>query len=175
MWPTTMASQERRRVLAERVVPCVIKPIGVARLTDGVSHAAQRVQSAAVQADAGQGALDGTEPWFRVLVGERGHRLYVLNAERIDYVESQGNYVKLHSSGTEFISRDSVKRLAAVLAGSGFIRIERSLVVNVRAIQYVQRSGRGTYAFTLLSGSVLHSGARYRDEILRVLPLEQQH
>jgi two-component system, LytTR family, response regulator len=106
-----------------------------------------------------------------LLVGEREHRLYVLKAERIDYVESQGNYVKFHSGGIEYISRDSVKRLSIALDGSGFIRIERSLMINIRAIQYVERAGRGKYAFTLLSGLVLHSGASYRHEILRVLPL----
>ena len=121
----------------------------------------------------GHALPDVSEALFGVLVGERGQRLYVLKAEKIEYVESHGNYVKLHSGGAEFISRDSITRLAAVLAGSGFIRIARFLVINVGAIEYMQRAGHGTYTFTMLSGSVLHSGARYRGEILRVLPLEQ--
>jgi hypothetical protein len=33
--------------------------------------------------------------------------------------------------------------------------------------------GRRIYSFTMLSGSVLRSDPRYRDEILRVLPLTQ--
>jgi two-component system, LytTR family, response regulator len=106
-----------------------------------------------------------------VLVGEREHRLYILNTESIEYIESDGNYVKLHVANAEYISRDSVKRLANVLVGSGFIRIERSLLVNVRAILYAQRVGRGTFLFMLKSGSRLRSGARYRDRILQVLPL----
>jgi hypothetical protein len=107
----------------------------------------------------------------RLLVGEREHRLYVLQSETIDYIESHGNYVKFHVDNSEYISRDSVKRLYTVLGGSSFVRIERSLLINTRAIWYVERAGRGTYAFTLLCGSCLHSGATFRDEILRVLPL----
>lgn len=109
----------------------------------------------------------------RMLVGERQHRLYVLDADKIDYVESHGNYVKFHVGRCDYIARDSVKRLAAALAARGFVRIERSLLVNLRAIEYAQRLGRGTYAFTLVSGACLHSGSTYRREILRALPLAQ--
>jgi len=106
-----------------------------------------------------------------LLIGERDRRLYVLGPEKIDYIEADGNYVKFHVGSIDYIARNSVKRLAVMMAQSGFFRIERSLLVNVRAISYVQRAGRGTYSFTLLSGACLHSGAKFRDHILRVLPL----
>jgi LytTr DNA-binding domain len=106
-----------------------------------------------------------------LLLGERDRRLYVLRPEKIDYVEADGNYVKFHIVGLEYIARDSVKRLASALVHMDFVRIERSLLLNLRAISYVQRIGRGTYAFTLVSGACLRSGATYREHILRALPL----
>ena len=117
-------------------------------------------------------ALQQTPP-RTLLVGEREHRLYVLTPDNVEYIEAQGNYVKLHASGADYISRDSVKRLAITLADRGFLRIERSLIVNVRAIAYAQRAGQGTYIFTLHSGTSLRSGARYRGAILQVIPLLQ--
>jgi hypothetical protein len=135
-----------------------------------------------MQADAVQASLDtrnaeqapnAAEASLGVVVGEREHRLYVLKAEKIDWIESQGNYVKFRCGGCEYISRDSIKRLAAVLAGDGFIRIGRCLMINIRFIEYAQRMGRRIYTFTMFSGSVLRSDPRYRDEILRVLPLTQ--
>lgn len=108
-----------------------------------------------------------------MLVGEREHRLYVLAPEDVDYIEAQDNYVKLHDRDADYISRDSMKRLASVLKDSGFVRIERSLLLNVRAINYAQRTGRGRFLFTLSSGVSLQSGQRFRAEILRVLPFAQ--
>jgi len=110
-------------------------------------------------------------PLPAVLVGERGHRLYVLPPEDVDYIESQGNYVRLHAGDADFISRDSIKHLESTLARSGFLRIERSLLVNIRAIVYGQRAGRGTFLFSLRSGASVRSGARFRHGILRVIPL----
>ena len=106
-----------------------------------------------------------------LLVGEREHRLYPLDPHKIDYIESDGNYVSILSGDTAYISRDTMKRLAAELAQLGFVRIGRSLLVNVRAVAYAQTIGRGRFAFTLCSGACLHSSATYRDAILQALPL----
>lgn len=106
-----------------------------------------------------------------VLLGEHNRRLYVLAPEKIDYVEARGNYVTFSIAGTEYISRDSVKRVAAALAGCGFVRIKKSLLINIAAVSYLQRIGHGIFAFTLRSGSCLRSGAAYRGEILQALPL----
>jgi DNA-binding LytR/AlgR family response regulator len=108
----------------------------------------------------------------RMLVGERQHRVYVLKPEKIDYIESHGNYMKFHVGDFDYLARDSLKHLSEVLADYGFIRIRRSLLLSIRAIRYAQCLGpRRTYVFTLASGLCLHSGATYHHEILRVLPL----
>jgi two-component system, LytTR family, response regulator len=106
-----------------------------------------------------------------LLIGEREHRLYPLEPDKIDYIASDGNYVSIHSGHTNYISRDSLKRLAQELAGFGFVRIERSLLVNIRSVLYAETVGRGRFAFTLTCGACLQSSASYRGAILQALPL----
>jgi two-component system LytT family response regulator len=84
----------------------------------------------------------------RVLVGERERRLYLLDPEKIDYIESYGNYVRIWAGSESYLSRDRIKRLAVLLAAAGFVRIERSRLVNLRAISYIERLGRGMFSFT---------------------------
>ena len=144
----------------------------------GIGAQAARTPTGAMSAGAkahaaGIPAAPQETPPPTLLVGEREHRLYVLSPRNVEYIQAQGNYVKLHASGADYISRDSIKHLENSLAEQGFLRIERSLIVNVRAITYAQRAGQGTYIFTLHSGDSLRSGARYRRGILRVIPLTQ--
>ena len=106
-----------------------------------------------------------------LLIGERERRLYPLDPEKVDYIESDGNYVSIRSGNAAYISRNTLKRLALELAHFGFIRIERSLLVNVRAVLYAETAGRGRFAFTLASGACLQSSSGYREAILRALPL----
>jgi two-component system, LytTR family, response regulator len=161
---------------------CLVKPVNADRFDQSIERARQRCDGAdtAHEADraapeppAAQDVPGGTGSIFRLLVGEREHRLYPMHPETIDYIESDGNYVTIRSGNTKYISRDTIKRLAADLADVGFIRIERSLLVNIRAVAYVEAIGRGMFAFTMSSGCVLNSGSSYRDSILHKLPMRR--
>jgi DNA-binding LytR/AlgR family response regulator len=111
----------------------------------------------------------GAPPLF--LIGERERRLYPVDPRNIDYIESDGNYLSLHVGRMEYITRDTLKRLEPMLQPIGFIRIERSLLLNSRAIAYLEPSGRGAFTFTLASGKSVRSSSRCRAAILRTLPL----
>ena len=142
---------------------CLVKPVSADRFDQSIERARQF--STAIPGSPGSP--------FKLLIGERQHRLYPMNPETVDYIESDGNYVTIRSGNANYTSRDTIKRLSADLAHVGFIRIERSLLVNIRAIEYVEPVGRGTFAFTLSSGPVLHSSSSYRDSILRMLPMRR--
>jgi len=108
------------------------------------------------------------------LVGEREQRLYPIDPLEIDYVRSAGNYVTYHLGAAEYIARESIKRLEKLLASIAFVRIERSLLLNLRAIAYAQSVGHGSFVFTLTTGARLHSGHAYRDTVLAALPLRRR-
>jgi two-component system LytT family response regulator len=159
---------------------CLVKPVSADRFDQSIERARQHCdpsdaghepERAAQQLRAAQEVPGGST--LRLLVGEREHRLYPMHPETIDYIESDGNYVTILSGNAKYVSRDTIKRLAADLADVGFIRIERSLLVNIRAVAYVEAIGRGMFAFTLSSGCVLHSGTSYRGSILSRLPMRR--
>jgi two-component system, LytTR family, response regulator len=108
---------------------------------------------------------------LQFLVGQRENRLYPLKVEKIDYIEAKGNYVMIRSDGSDYLRRDSIKHLAPYLAAQGFMRIQRSVLLNARVVAFAQANGHGTFVFTLLSGARLESSTGYRDGILNVLPL----
>jgi DNA-binding LytR/AlgR family response regulator len=161
----------QREVLGVELARCEPRPVAVNNSMESDTWAppmrALRSQSVLRPQEARD--LPPSAP--KVLVGEREHRWYIFEPERVEYIEAHENYVKLHSGNAEYISRNTMKNLAADLESDGFVRIQRSLLINVRAIRYAQRAGRGTFAFTLTSGVTLRSGATHRQEILRQLPL----
>jgi two-component system LytT family response regulator len=159
------------RALAEGAVDYLVKPVSV----DRFAHAIGRVRQRHMLEEAAQAQLTrtilgllGRRP--KLLVGERQHRLYPLEVEKIDYIEADGNYVTIRAGNQEYISRDTIKRLTAELAAFGFVRIDRSILLNIRAVQFAEPVGHGTLAFTLSSGTCLHSSKTYREAILGILP-----
>jgi DNA-binding LytR/AlgR family response regulator len=159
------------RAIAAGAVDYLIKPISADRFEHAIGRVRQRcVLEEVTQARLTRGILGllGRRP--KILVGERLHRLYPLDIEKIDYIEADGNYVTIRVGHTEYISRDSIKRLTAELAAFGYVRIDRSILLNIRAVEFAEPVGHGTLAFTLSSGTCLYSSKTYRDAILNLLP-----
>jgi len=159
------------RALAEGAVDYLIKPISADRFDHAIGRARQRhILETVVHTQLACGMLEllGRRPKF--LVGERQHRLYPLDIEKIDYIEADGNYVTIRVGNAEYISRDSIKRLTAELAAFGFVRIDRSILLNIRAVEFAEPVGHGVLSFTLSSGTCLYSSKTYREAISSVLP-----
>lgn len=173
-------AHEASRAFAAGAIDFLVKPVTDAAFSASILRARARCvphSRGAALRHTGSSGLAGAGSdagGLQFLVGEREHRLYPLDTFEIDYVESTGNYVTYHRASVEYIARESIKRLEVVLAPAGFVRIERSLLLNVRAIAYAQPIGRGSFAFTLTTGASLHSGHAYRDMILAALPLRRR-
>jgi DNA-binding LytR/AlgR family response regulator len=162
------------RAFTEGAIDYLVTPVTAERFDLAMARVRQRCN----YASPGYGPFTSKSPEPgrqpvspRFLVGERQRRLYPLDPMSIDYIEADGNYVTLRAGKVEYLSRDSIKRLSTQLAELGFIRIERSLLVNAAAVSYAEVAGHGTFALTLNSGVCLHSSAAYRDSILRIIPL----
>jgi two-component system, LytTR family, response regulator len=159
------------QAIAEGAVDYLIKPVNPDRFAHAIARVRQRYsleELAEFQLKRQMLRLLGRQPKF--LVGESRHRLYPLDIEKIDYIEADGNYVTIRTGDAEYISRNSIKRLASELADFGFVRIDRSILLNIRAVHFAEPIGHGALAFTLCSGTCLHSSKTYRETILRILP-----
>jgi two-component system LytT family response regulator len=163
------------RAFAEGAIDYLVTPVTAERFDLAMAHVRHRCNGALPRNGSFTSRpsdLGRTVPAFsRFLVGERQRRLYPLDPKSIDYIEADGNYVTLRAGKMEYLSRDSIKRLSMQLAEFGFIRIDRSLLVNAAAVLYAEVAGHGTFALTLASGVCVHSSAAYRDSILRIIPL----
>lgn len=98
------------------------------------------------------------------LLLEKAQRLHFVDTATIECVESDGNYVIVHTDAERYLARCSLKQLTVMLAPLGFLRIERSLLINLRRVAFVEKVDNG-YAFTLRGGLRLVSGVTYRKRI----------
>ena len=104
-----------------------------------------------------------------LLVGERNHRFHFLEARSIDFMEVSGNYVTIHVGDERFLVRATLKRLSAQLSASDFIRIDRSYLVNLRRVEYVERLEGGQFVFVLRRGQRIVSSRERAGGIMKLL------
>jgi two-component system LytT family response regulator len=171
----TAQPQHALKAFEAQVLDYLIKPVRIERFQEAVRRARVRCEQKDVGAraplqTAWEARIANETPSQRyLLAGERERRLYLLTPHKIDYIESYGNYVKVWSGTAAYIIRDRIKELAARLADVGFVRIERSLLLNLHSVSYIERLSHGMFAFTLNSGKRLESTPTFRAEILQAV------
>jgi two-component system LytT family response regulator len=100
----------------------------------------------------------------RLAVRSQGQVLF-LGVEDIDWIEAAGYYACLHVGNDTHILRRSLSELEQDLGNERFIRIHRSIVVNLERIRGLELQTSGEYAVVLKSKIRLRLSRRYRKRL----------
>lgn len=73
----------------------------------------------------------------RILVKSAG-KVFFLKYDEIDWIESAGNYVKLHVGSESHLLRETMNVMQKRLESEKFVRIHRTTIVNVDRIKELQ-------------------------------------
>ncbi|HEX8853811.1 MAG TPA: LytTR family DNA-binding domain-containing protein [Pyrinomonadaceae bacterium] len=103
----------------------------------------------------------------RLMIKSQG-RVFFLRTEEIDWIEAEGNYVRLHAGREAHMLRETMNHLASRLDPEKFLRIHRSTLVNIERIKELQPMFSGDYTVVLRDGTQLTLSRTYRDHFLEL-------
>jgi two-component system LytT family response regulator len=158
------------RAFDANAVDYLLKPIGEERLGEALERVRRRLGAAAgPRLDPGLLAVLeqlGAAPAYRARFAVRtGEKFHIVRAADITWIEAADNYVRLHVPGGAHLLRATVRDMEAMLDPRRFLRIHRSIVVNVDRVKTLTSWGLGEYLFELTDGTKLSSSRRYRRAI----------
>ncbi len=87
----------------------------------------------------------------------------------IDWIGGAGAYVGLHVAGRELLHRVSLGGLAIRLDPRQFVRIHRSVLVNIDSVVRLEPGSHGEFELVLRDGEALRVSRTYRTELERRL------
>lgn len=99
------------------------------------------------------------------LIIKSGGRVVFIKAAEIDWVEAAANYVRIHSGAETYLMRETMNSFEARLDSNKFIRIHRSIIVNIEKIKELQPCNSGEYIVVLRNGKELSLSRSFRDRI----------
>ena len=103
----------------------------------------------------------------RLMIKSSG-RVFFLRTAEIDWIEAEGNYLRLHAGKDSHLLRETMNRLASKLNPDKFLRIHRSTLVNIERIKELQPLFSGDYVVILRDGKQLTLSRSYRDKLLEL-------
>ena len=88
----------------------------------------------------------------RILVPNGSSKDSIIHIEDIDWIEAADYYACLHVGSKSYMLRATIKDLATTLDPRIFVRIHRSVIVNVTRVSEILREGRSEGAVLLSDG-----------------------
>jgi two-component system LytT family response regulator len=162
------------RAFETNAIDYLLKPVTASRFTAAMARAKARRPSgpdAAAQMRALLEAMASPQRFVARLAVRTAGRIAFVNVADVAWMRAAENYVELHvatgaaGGAATHLLHVSMNALEQSLDPSAFIRIHRSVIVNIREIKDVEPAQHGEYVVRLQSGQRLQSGRTYHARI----------
>jgi len=152
----------------------LLKPVNTERFDAAVTRVVNRLRDARPGSDAAVRTLASKAsetrgaPLVR-FVARRGTKHYFIRTGDIDWIEADGNYLRLWTGDRSHLVRETMKGAEERLDPATFVRIHRSTIVAIDRIDSIQAQDNGDYLVTMQSGARLATSRGYADRIRGLL------
>lgn len=163
------------RAFEVHAVDYLLKPFTPERFADALARVRERLRLREGE------ELDGrlrrvlaevrprSAPLERLLVPV-GETQIVVEVSRIDWMEAERNYVRLHVGAASYLVRATLSVLEERLDPARFVRIHRSRILNAARVREIHPWSHGDRLVVLQDGTELLLSRRYRDRWSRLSP-----
>ena len=132
----------------------------------GLGKKAAQREAAATEA-LPEGANDSA--WPDALWVSRGRETVRVPVESIEWIEAEGDYVRLHAHNGGGLLRATLTSLETKLDPAVFARVHRSAICRRSSISAMLRKPSGAIAVRLETGAEVPVGRSYRDSVAELL------
>jgi two-component system, LytTR family, response regulator len=175
----TAYDQYALRAFDAHAVDYLLKPYSDERFEVALHRAAQfvrggssdnmveRMRSLLDELERGTGPIAHARPRYldRIVLKERG-RAWLLPTHEIRWINAAGVYVEIHTtSGKALLHRELLGELEKQLDPRYFVRIHRSHLVSLGAIEELLQDSHGAYTVILNDGTQLKLSRSYRTQV----------
>ena len=148
----------------------LLKPVIEDRFVKALVRAKGRIRSNAAADSSRQiiGLLEtiaSPQHHLKRLAVRSAGKTVLVDVDVIDWIQGAENYVELHAGSAIHLLHAKMNTLEKSLDPEVFLRVHRSIIVNLGRIRDLQPGAHGEYLITLRDGTRLQSGRTYADRL----------
>jgi len=159
---STAFDQFAIRAFELNAVDYLLKPYSKERFDAAMQKALSKIQSGIPVLPELQTFRNSVAPpqgtLTRIAVKDR-QQIHVIPVNDIDYLEADGDYVKLHTAKKAYLKEKTMKYFEENLPSQQFIRIHRSYIVNVNEVAKIELYEKESYRVHLKNGEFLKASS----------------
>jgi two-component system LytT family response regulator len=166
----TAYDQYAIRAFEVHAVDYLLKPFSPERLAEALDRARLRVAAKEKVPDGLVAAGRARQtPLERILIRDRAD-VHVIPVEKIDYLESQDDYVSVKAAAKSYLKEQTLAELETLLDKDVFVRIHRRYILNIARLAKIELAVKDNRIAILADGSKLpisRSGYARLKELLK--------
>lgn len=151
----------------------LLKPVDCERLNKAVKRAKSRLAQVIRDDDLDnrfRAMLEDIKTkYIKRLTIKLTGRTILLPVDEIDWIETHGNYLKVHAGRESHLVRATMQSLETKLNPEKFVRVHRSVIVNVEKIKEIYPRSNGDQDLVLQNGRQLMLSRNYRERFFALL------
>jgi len=151
----TAYDQYAIRAFEVHAVDYLLKPFSAERLAEALDRARARI---AAKEKVPEGLVSAGRarhtPLERILIRDRAD-VHVIPVEKIDYLESQDDYVSVKTAGKSFLKEQTLAELETLLDQDVFVRIHRRYILNIARLSKIELAVKDNRIAILADGTKL--------------------
>lgn len=154
---TTAYDKHALRAFDAHALDYLLKPFKPERFKEAIRRARELIANKKAGV-AARGLLDlladhaPATPYLRRLTVKTPDRVVFVHVEDIDAIEAAGKYAVIHAAKENHVLRETMSSLESQLPPQRFLRISRSVIVNIEQIQELQPMFKGENLVVLKNG-----------------------
>ncbi|MCP3097423.1 LytTR family DNA-binding domain-containing protein [Myxococcus sp. K15C18031901] len=173
----TAWQQHAVRAFEAQALDFLLKPYDRERFRAALGRAREQVRllrrggSSARQEALLSGLAMAEAPLRRLPVKEDG-RIRFIDCAAITHIEAEANYARVHTAGSQHVLRETLTRLEERLDARRFLRVHRSVLVNVDQVREAEPLTQGEYLLVVgTAGTAVRTGRSHRARVEAALGL----
>ncbi len=125
---------------ASTAIDFLVKPFDAERLEVALDRATSRMDRTRMELEAEERLTDQAQKrparhFLQRLAVEANEKIVLVRVEDIRWMQSSGNYIRLHVGKASHLVRQSMKNLQALLDPNRFLRVHRNAIVNLDHVE----------------------------------------
>jgi two-component system LytT family response regulator len=153
----------------------LLKPINTSRFESAVKYALEQIENHNQKEYSGNikelikeyfSSTDGKKTtnknYLKKITIKRKNIIKLIDIDDIEYIESEGDYLNIYARENKHLERGRLHVIEKKLDPSKFVRIHRSVIVNIDKIDKLVSSDHGDYLVYLKSGVKLKMSRNYK-------------
>jgi two-component system LytT family response regulator len=145
---------------ASSAIDFLVKPFDAERFEAALQLAKSRIARARIEFEVEERSSDleqkrPLQPFLQRLAVEVNEKILLVRVDDIRWMQSAGNYIRLHVGKTSHLVRRSMKNLQALLDPNRFLRVHRNAIVNLDHVEEFHLPPNGNMFVKLNNGLCL--------------------